>query len=736
MLILTGTTLNVYSQSRECVVTKPANLSSFESWIKTLQTPVISSKFRTKSFTTPYRIPVIVHVIHGGEPVGQGINISFDQISSQLEVLNADFNRQNADTIDTPQEFAAVASGIEIEFVPALINPSGDSLVEHGVERIDRNNKSFSAPPYDYNYLSTTIQPATYWNPDQYLNIWVTAISGNILGIAQFPEDALPDLETNLDPKTDGIIVNYTNYGNTGIVEIPYNKGRTATHEIGHWLGLYHLWGPLDGNDPNNCTEDDLVNDTPNQDKPNNFCPGVQGSTCNGVVREMWDNYMDYTPDDCMNIFTLGQVDRMVIVIENAPRRASLLTSTMAEKLNQTITFNPLPNKAFGDPFIILNATSTSGLAITYESSDTTVANINNDTLFVGKAGQASISAKQAGDIIFNAGVEVNNLLVVNKASQAISFNPVGSKRFSDAPFDLTAMVLSGLEVVFTSSNPTIVSISGNTATIDSTGVVILTATQAGNENYLNAEMTQNVSVDKGLQVITFTFIPDQQDTIPFIPVDFKSSSGLLLEFIFEGSGQQNSKIMNNELTGFNTGNMKITAQQPGDAYYEPASVVTYQFCINPSPVVIPEIDTHHVVLRSGYTMGNSWYLEDSLVSQGMSYDTYQFGQFILEVSIGGCTGSTQYLVDEKVITGVEDDIRKKGILIYPNPARSFINIDFMNFSGEASIQIINIQGQVLIEQYIDRNDQKIDIDMLKDDVYIMLVTYNQQVLPYKFIKK
>lgn len=271
-------------------------------------------------------IPVIVHVIHDGDAVGSGQNISQAQVMSQFDVLNEDFRRLNADAVNTPAGFLPVAADVEIEFCPAVVDPNGLILAEPGIDRVDAGQSTWSST----SDIDINLKPATIWDPNRYFNIWTVDFgSGStLLGYAQFPEGSgLAGMPTGAQTaNTDGIVCRYNAFGRVGNVNSPYNQGRTATHETGHWLGLRHIWGDGD------CSVDDYCTDTPESDAANTGCqPGY--ISCGNV--NMVQNYMDYSNDACMNIFTLCQKTRMQTVMQNSPRRVQLLNSTVCELLDQ-----------------------------------------------------------------------------------------------------------------------------------------------------------------------------------------------------------------------------------------------------------------------------------------------------------------------------------------------------------------------------------------------------------------
>lgn len=268
------------------------------------------------------RIPVIVHVVHNGESVGSGANISRQQVQSQITVLNNDFRRK----VNTPGHNSHTdGADTEIEFVLALRDENGKALLEPGINRIDGHQSA-----WDREDIEKYLKPGTIWDPTKYMNIWVVNFGGqasHLLGYAQFPSlSNLDGLDNNGGlSTTDGVVIRHTAFGTTGTVQAPYDGGRTATHEVGHWLGLRHIWGDGD------CYEDDYCDDTPRASQANYACKRTNSCT-KFTGRDMIENYMDYTPDGCMNIFTEDQKARMRAVLSKCPRRKELIKSDAAEK--------------------------------------------------------------------------------------------------------------------------------------------------------------------------------------------------------------------------------------------------------------------------------------------------------------------------------------------------------------------------------------------------------------------
>ncbi|MGB0522656.1 MAG: PKD domain-containing protein [Flammeovirgaceae bacterium] len=333
---------------------------------------------------TIYKIPTIVHVIHNGEAIGEGPNIAAEQVYSQIEVLNEDFRKLNADFNSTRAMFRDVAGDAEIEFVLATEDPDGNLLPEPGIHRYNggKNSWAFGGGSGD---AETVLKPQTSWDPSKYANMWtVNFTEGQLLGYAQFPQQVVNGLNfpgySNAD-ETDGVVMGYRFFGsrdkypdgNYGSSQ--YDLGRTTTHEVGHWLGLRHIWG--DGG----CGIDDFVDDTPAQGT--NYangsgipsCAPDTSNTCGSL--DMWENFMDYSDDRCLTMFSQGQVERMRTVMENDTRRLALTTSPVGVSDIPTEPFNA-PVYSFtttacgitfkSDAYVALSTETASGISWTFEN--------------------------------------------------------------------------------------------------------------------------------------------------------------------------------------------------------------------------------------------------------------------------------------------------------------------------------------------------------------------------------
>jgi hypothetical protein len=246
-------------------------------------------------------IPVVVHVLYKTSAQ----NISDEQIKTQLDVLNRDFRRKNLDTANTPARFKSTASDVQIEFQLATADPQGRTTT--GIVRKPTTTTHWSI---DDKVKFSKQGGDDAWDSRYYLNIWVCDLA-SLLGYSSVPGNAA---------EKDGVVINYTAFGTINVAA-PYNLGRTATHEIGHWLGLKHIWG-------DSYCGDDLVDDTPKQGTFTSGCPSTFRSTCdNGALGDMYMNYMDFTYDACMNLFTTGQKQRILSLFKEGGPRNLLLTS-------------------------------------------------------------------------------------------------------------------------------------------------------------------------------------------------------------------------------------------------------------------------------------------------------------------------------------------------------------------------------------------------------------------------
>ncbi len=256
-------------------------------------------------------IPVVVHVVYNTPDQ----NVSDAQIQSQIERLNKDYRNLNTDKLSSDHPFFSLASDAQVEFCLAQSDPSGNAT--NGITRTATTQTEFSD---DDSVKYTNKRGHDAWDANLYLNIWVCKLSGTTLGYATLPSTF------SISDGSDGVVIDYEAFGTTGTAKSPFNLGRTGTHEVGHWLNLKHIWGD-DEATGNKCSGTDNVSDTPNQEIATTGCPSAaKTDACTATAPGiMYQNYMDYTDDACMVMFTTKQADRMQAVFSGI--RSAIVTS-------------------------------------------------------------------------------------------------------------------------------------------------------------------------------------------------------------------------------------------------------------------------------------------------------------------------------------------------------------------------------------------------------------------------
>ena len=315
----------------------PALLKRRQDSEKIIQNYIRSNSVSRVSADVIVTIPVVVHVVHNQEDNKIGgannSNISDEQIQSQIDVLNEDYSNQ---------------SGYKGFYTDSLAVDTGIRFKLVNIIRTYNSENQFN-PLTDDKLLATLSPP---WLTNRYLNIWVCRLSNRYLGVSQFPtvteiNDLTQGLSTTDDdedgPITDGVIIDSRYFGRNspGITSTIYDLGRTTTHEIGHWLGLYHIWGLT------TCGTD-YCDDTPRAENANETtdtsCRPKYSACDVEVSRNMIENYMDYSPDVCMSIFTGDQKNRMHAALALSPRRASLVE--YAKRTDNEMSVEIYPNPA------------------------------------------------------------------------------------------------------------------------------------------------------------------------------------------------------------------------------------------------------------------------------------------------------------------------------------------------------------------------------------------------------
>ncbi|NPA34189.1 MAG: hypothetical protein GXO48_04590 [Chlorobi bacterium] len=302
----------------EVFVRDSANVYKFENLEVAVGRYLEMKKMARHEDRTIYRIPVVFHVVLTAT---QHQQVSDAQIYAQLDSLNAAFRGRMANTGNTPTPFLPLNGDARIEFVLAKEDPNGNPTT--GINRVTTGANCLD-PTNNWQERSSASGGANPWDPNRYLNIWIINPCGGLLGIATFPGSN--------DPQ--GVTIAYHSLpgGNA-----PFDRGKTLVHEMGHFFGLRHIWGDAWTGTTYACF-DDKVGDTPPQAGPTSRCPTYPQAQC-GTDSKMFVNHMDYSDDDCLTMFTKGQVERMRAFLLLSSDRTPLIYSDVASNVANDLAF-------------------------------------------------------------------------------------------------------------------------------------------------------------------------------------------------------------------------------------------------------------------------------------------------------------------------------------------------------------------------------------------------------------
>jgi hypothetical protein len=605
---------------------------------------IVSNEDVARAPGVVYTIPVVVHVLYNNATQ----NISDAQILSQMTILNNDFRKLNADASLIPAAFSSITADIQIEFCLAQRTPAG--LATNGIVRKSTTVTSFSS---NDNVKRSANGGDDAWDATKYLNLWVCNLGGGLLGYAQFPGGAA---------STDGVVINHTAFGNTGTATAPYGLGRTATHEVGHWLNLRHIWGDA------SCGSD-LVSDTPTQQTSNYGCPTYPRVTCsNGPAGDMFMNYMDYTNDACMYAFTNGQKARMMALFSSGGSRVGLTTSLGCQ---------PPSSVSCGTP------ASQSASAIT-----NTQATLNWSS--VTSANSYSVNYKVSSSSAWISTTTTNTSIVLSSLSAATSYD-----------FQVAA-VCSGITGAYTSAS-SFTTTGGSTST-SNTVTLGTSTTTTGTAPYGTYYMDQRVQY-----IITASELAS---------AGYTSANSFIKSLAFNvanASGQ----IMNN--MSIKIGYTTRSSFANTGSFINATSVQTV-FSGNYTAIV--GVNTHTFLNRFAYNgtgnllidicWNNSSYTVDNTVYSNTtsSYRTLYSRQDNASGNIcATATGTRSYsranmqLVFTNTSTGrlmeEEQSIsinESPSFELYPNPTSSQINLNYAvnNDNSQVKIEIYNMYGKLI----------------------------------------
>jgi hypothetical protein len=605
-------------------------------------------------------IPVVFHVMHNGEAVGTFPNVSDAQLISQITQLNKDYRRSNSDTNLIPDVWKEVAADCEIEFCLASVDPTGGATTG-----ITRHSMGSSGTWSDARKASTT------WNRDKYLNIWIATIGGGTLGYTMFPGGA-----ANLD----GVVIDPDFIGVGGSSTAPFNKGRTASHEIGHWLGLDHTWG----DDGSTCDGTDGIEDTPNSASEFYGCPTFPTLDACATVAPgvMYMDYMDYTDDGCMFMFTRGQKNKMLSVLNTV--RSAIKTSNGCGAPATIVISGNIIDAATSAPV--------SGASLVFEGS-------SNVTTTSDGSGNFSVSIK-AGNYNVYAGKwgYMTNRFSHNEAynigSAGLSI-PIQNGVYYDDFSINEGWVSSGSAAsagAWVLDYPVETrSTSGNTIT--QTGHSL--TTDFGSRCYITGNGTFGGSagatdVDAGTAILTTPSMDLSTYRNPYIQYNRW----------FYGGTSDNEKIKISD--GTTSVDIETITYTGSENLWTPRIIRVKDF----------------IALSSTMT-------------------------FSVEVTDAGTASTVEgaldrFMVKDSFQAGIANSSDFESFNLYPNPTKDLLNIIYQSGSQEsADLKIFNSIGELIIAKSIQATTLNvIDIAVLSNGVYIVELSDKDHIVRRKVVKQ
>ncbi|GIV44901.1 MAG: hypothetical protein KatS3mg035_2024 [Bacteroidia bacterium] len=709
-------------------------------------------------------IPVVVHVVYYNSTQ----NISDAQIQSQIDVLNADFRNLNSDKNNRPSLFAGLAADIQIEFCLAKRTPTGAAT--NGIIRKSTTVNGFSTDD-KVKYSSTGGSDA--WDRNKYLNIWVCALTGGVLGYAQFPGGPAA---------TDGVVIDYRYFGTIGTATAPFNKGRTATHEVGHWLNLRHIWGDA------NCG-DDFVSDTPTQQTSNYGCPTFPKPSC-GNTSDMFMNYMDYVDDACMNMFTAGQSSRMRALFATGGARVSLATSDGCVPPSSSPTYCSSKGNSVADEYIktvtfagINNTTGANGgyANFTNLTANVTKGSVYSITLVPGFTSSAypeywrvwidfngDMDFDDAGELAFDAGATstttVNgtlsipaNAVVTGNTRMRVSMKyngaPTACETFGYGEVeDYTVNISNASSTCNVPTSVTASNITTNSATISWTAVsgavsytvqyktssattwsTATATTNSLNLTGLSASTTYNVQVRTNCSSNSSNY----SSAISF------TTSAPSTSCPSDAYEANNSSSAAKTLTPGTT----ITAYicPAGDIdWYKVSTTSTYKNIRVTLSNLPADYDLY--LYNSSLTLlsksENGSTTSETVKYNGTGAATY----YIRVIGYNNATSTSPYKLlaqrsssAYRLAENSDEDIVIESVLqVYPNPAQNNVNLKFLATENQSVIQVIDMNGKlVFMQSYVTdlgENEVNIDTQNLSNGTYLVRVLSGENEFQQKLL--
>ncbi|WP_377714513.1 M43 family zinc metalloprotease [Pseudofulvibacter geojedonensis] len=625
---------------------------------------------------TIYTIPVVVHVYHKGEAVGTGTNVSDAVINSQITVLNQDFRRMTG----TPgHNTNPVGADTEIQFCLAKVDPNGAATT--GITRRQGIAGSYTTGTFDAE------KPNSQWDPTKYLNIWVADLGASLLGYAQFPHangviSGMTGGYAGGNSNTDGVVMGPNYFGSSDITTVsgsaPYDKGRTTTHEVGHWLGLKHITGD------SACGNDECA-DTPTQENQSNQAVGCNPTTTCGS-QDMIQNYMDYTNDACMNIFTQDQTARMRAILNpanNIVNRGSLVQAGTTHTLcSTTPDFNIV---ATNSPVSISSGTASAVFNFNFSALN----GYNTNTAFSVTNGLPAGANATFNPTSMNANgtftLTIGNLSAVPAGNYTITVSAAGS-------------TTKTVDVVLT--------IGASCSTIDSTqnNVTIPTAATNGTEA---APAESTINITNNIQItdvnVTLNINYEYVEDLRVVLTGPDNTSVELIKNIPSNSGNHFTNTVLDD-AGSTAIQSTAAAAAPFTGTYSPASPLS---------------------AFNGKTSLGDWKLS--------VYDNWVEGN--------GTLLNWKLELCGTPVLSIEDQLIKDSFSVWPNPSNGNVNISFNAPNNkDVIVKLYDIRGRLISNQTFTNNESTFNKNLrfnnLEQAIYILKVNTGSTEITKRLVIK
>jgi len=674
----------------------------------------------TNNFVSHYRnlngqaqaaitIPVVVHVLYNTAAQ----NVSDAKILAQLDVLNKDFTATNADISSVPSAFSGLVANTNVQFCLAQRDPSGNATT--GIVRKSTTVTSFSSN----NAVKYTAQGGSdAWPAGSYLNIWVCNLGSGLLGYAQFPGGTAA---------TDGVVILYSSL--PGGSAAPYNLGRTATHEVGHWLNLRHIWGDA------NCGTD-LVGDTPTQQTSNFGCPSFPHVTCsNGANGDMFMNYMDYTDDGCMFMFSAGQSTRINALFSTGGTRSSL-SASLGCVAPSTSCGTPSGVAASG---ITTSSTTVSWTAVAGATSYNVQYKLSaagtwtNTTTSSVSIALTGLSESSAYDVQVQAVCSLGN----SSFSTPVSFSTATSTPTCNAPAGLASSAITN-STASISWNAVSGAISYNLqykVSTSSTWSTYNTASTVVNFNSLSGSTTYNTQVQTVCSAGTSSYSAIVSFTTAANPVACTD--------VYEA----NNSISAAKTFPLNTTiNAMISTATDKDYFKFKVTSLAKNF-----KVILNNLPNDYdaklykgtkLIFTSASTGTTSEIFYLNGAATNATYTVYVYGYsgaynnancYALNISTSS-TAFSRFEVGREIF----DDAGIEDMIVYPNPARNILTVNApFEATSSARFQIFDVTGKVVSQTAMGvEKDQPVTLDIagLQSGLYILRVEQQGEMFSKKFV--